>query len=983
MSILTDSPNPTLKFQGLRSSDVETQRQKYGRNLLTPPEREPWWKLFLEKFDDPVIRILIIAAVVSIGVGIFQGHYAEGLGIILAVLLATTLAFLNEYKANREFDVLNKVNDDIPVKVIRDGHYVTVPCQDLVVDDIVLLELGEETPADGRVLEGVSLQVDESRLTGESVPVNKSPHDVALAPSGAEHAYPPDQILRGTMVVDGHGLIQITAVGDRTQIGQTARAAAEETDEVTPLNKQLERLSKLIGVIGLGVAALTFVALLVRGVLVKEFELTGSQWLFVSLLIVGVLIGLVRVWLPIVYDAFDELGWEPKRPPLLESAGLASWLIPLGVGAVVFGIGLGASLVMGWLLPQPSDWLTVAAGRELLNYFMIAVTIIVVAVPEGLAMSVTLSLAYSMRKMTAENNLVRRMHACETIGAATVICSDKTGTLTLNEMRVFGASFPLMPQGLSGIAPLVAEAIAVNSTANLSRVPGQPSLPLGNPTEGALLLWLDQHGVDYIPIRSGFALDCQLTFSTERKYMATLGVSPLDGRRLLHVKGAPETVLAQCQAVQRASGIERLDEAGRNAIGADLKDFQRRGMRTLALAYRELAEAKAAPDVEHLVADLVWLGFLAIADPIRPEVPAAIQACRQAGVLVKMVTGDNPETALEIARQIGLLDPGDPHARHISGREFAGMGEDDARRAAQDRQVFSRARPMDKMRLVRLLQEQGHIVAVTGDGTNDAPALNHANVGLAMGKTGTAVAKEASDIILLDDSFRSILNALMWGRSLYENIQRFILFQLTINVAALVIAFLGPFIGVKLPLTVIQMLWVNLIMDTFAALALATEPAHPSVLNRPPRNSDAFIITPLMAKSILGYAGIFLVALIGMLAYWRIQGVDLESATPSKELTIFFTVFVLLQFWNLFNARCMGRPESAFARLFQNGSFLSIALAILAGQILLVQWGGSIFRTVPLSLAEWGWILLATFPVLLIGETVRWFERSQAKSSLK
>lgn len=972
----TAASSSSLRFPGLSAAQVEESRRQHGANILTPPEREPWWKLWLEKFEDPVIRILIIAAVIAIAVGLAEGQFAEGVGIMIAILLATTLAFLNEYRANREFDILNRVNDEVPIKVIREGQFTTTPRKDLVVGDLAFLEIGEEAPADGQVLEAVSFQVDESRLTGESMPATKMTAEVAAANPPHETTYPADRVLRGTMVVDGHGIVKITNVGDATEIGKTARAAAEETDEPTPLNQQLERLSKLIGVVGLGVAGLTFLALLIRGVVVGEIVLSAGQWVFVGLLITGVMIALVRVWLPIFFDGLGMLGKEAEPPAWLENDSLVGWLITLAVGAVFFGVGLGVSYVLGWVPSAAADWLPRAAGNELLHYFMIAVTVIVVAVPEGLAMSVTLSLAYSMRKMTAENNLVRRMHACETIGAATVICSDKTGTLTLNEMRVFEVRLPGLqgPFTVGGAGPmekLVTEAMAANSTANLGREDGQ-ARALGNPTEGALLLWLDQQQVDYIPPRTDFAIDYQWTFSTERKYMATLGTSPRDSRKILHIKGAPELVLSKCTHWLTSAGSERLSEGDQRSIGEALKEFQQRGMRTLGLAFRHDVNHHDGVDVEHLAGELTWLGFVAIADPIRPEVPPAIAMCRQAGVQVKMVTGDNPETAQEIARQIGLWDATDGPERHLAGRDFQALDEGRSLQAAQDLKVLSRARPMDKLKLVRLLQEREHVVAVTGDGTNDAPALNHANVGLAMGKTGTAVAKEASDIILLDDSFRSILNAIMWGRSLYQNIQRFILFQLTINVAALVIAFLGPFIGIKFPLTVTQMLWVNLIMDTFAALALATEPAHGSVLRRPPRNRKDFIVTPQMGRAIFGVAAVFLVVLIAMLIIVQTDGV-----VSGYELSVFFSVFVLLQFWNLFNARCLGQTHSAFTGLLENPAFLVIALAILVGQILLVQFGGAVFRTEPLSLRDWLLIIALTSLVLWLGELYRFALRKK------
>ncbi|NLI79564.1 MAG: calcium-translocating P-type ATPase, PMCA-type [Candidatus Riflebacteria bacterium] len=972
------TPHVPTPLTGLTAAQVEESRRLHGSNLMTPPARDPWYILFLEKFEDPIIRILMIAAVIAIVVGFIDGHYLEGIGIIMAILLATTLAFLNEYRANQEFDILNKVSDDVPIKVIREGRYIAVPKRDLVVGDLVLIETGDEAPADGTLIEAVSLQLDEAKLTGESHPVNKFPFPAAEAGKYAECAYPPNRVMRGTMVADGHGVVELTAVGDGTEIGQTARAAAEDSKADTPLNRQLERLSKVIGVVGFVVAFATFLALVGRDMVSGELPLSDQQWYFALILGAAVMTALMKVWVPIVGDAFALAGRELQLPEWLEAEGFGPWLKSLGYGVGVFAVAILAAMGAGIVPTSPAAWLPLPAAQEFLKFFMIAVTIIVVAVPEGLAMSVTLSLAYSMRKMTAANNLVRRMHACETIGAATVICSDKTGTLTQNKMQVQAAFFPSLGKGLlagrlqTDGQQLLAESIGVNSTANLSRQPGKPVVALGNPTEGALLLWLDVQGHDYLPLRTGFTIERQWTFSTERKFMATLGQSGFGGRRVLYFKGAPEQLLARSTMVQTTDGPRPITDE-RVVIGKELREAQARGMRTLGFAWRDNPSVPADADAHAIGTDLVWQGFVAIADPLRPEVPDAIKACRAAGVQVKVITGDNSDTALEIARQIGLVEPGDPAGVHMTGQDFQKLTPDLAREAAQRLKVLSRARPADKMRMVKLLQEAGNVVAVTGDGTNDAPALNHANVGLAMGQTGTSVAKEASDIILLDDSFPSVVNGIMWGRSLYENIQRFVLFQLTINVVALGIALCGPFIGVKLPLTVIQMLWVNLIMDTFAALALATEPPHWKVMTRPPRNPEEFIVTPVMARSIFGVGGLFFLFLA-----WYLHVVQADGITV-RELSVFFSVFVMLQFWNLFNARCLGLNTSAFKGLRRNRGFLVIAPTIFVVQILIVQFGQEMFRTTPLSLEDWVAIIGGTSLVLWVGELVRWLGRKAEK----
>ncbi|TNE45314.1 MAG: calcium-translocating P-type ATPase, PMCA-type [Deltaproteobacteria bacterium] len=961
-------------YQGLTDDEVIKSREEHGSNLPTPPTRKPWWKLYLEKYDDPVIRILLIAAVLAIGLGWVDGSFLEGIGIVVAVLLATTLAFFNEYRANQEFDVLNQINEEVAVQVIRNGTHGTVPRKDLVVGDIVLVEQGEEIPADGTVLEAVSFLVDESRLTGESVPVNKRPSNQEDADSDEDTTYAVNHVLRGTLASDGHAVLELTAVGDHTEMGQTAKAATEETTEDSPLNLQLERLSKLLGVIGFLVAFLIFAALTLRGVLTEELQLTRGQWGLMGAIGIGALLALVRIWLPIVYDAKELMGLGKQRPGWLERSGITAWLVPFTLGLLVAGGIVGTLVGLGWVQGSPTTWLPIKAVRPFLHFFMVSVTIIVVTIPEGLAMSVTLSLAYSMRKMTQMNNLVRKMVACETIGSATVICSDKTGTLTQNKMHVEEARFGLPieedVEPTQEPTPLVAEAMAANSTANLSHEEGQEPETLGNPTESALLLWLDAHDNDYQQLRDDFTIVHQFTFSTERKYMATLGSSQ-EGANILHVKGAPEIVLERCSSILVDDEERALQDKDRETLQSQILSYAKRGMRTLGFAYKTEVQDPNSDDPETIAQEMVWLGFVALVDPIRPDAAEAVQACLDAGIQVKIVTGDNAETAKEVARSIGLLEDEQDHV-HLTGPEFEALSDEEAAKAVLPLVVLSRARPLHKLRLVKLLQQQQHVVAVTGDGSNDAPALHHAQVGLAMGN-GTAVAKEASDIILLDNSFQSIKNAVLWGRSLYLNIQKFLLFQLTINVTALSIALLGPFLNIQLPLTVIQMLWVNLIMDTFAALALATEPPHSAVMDQKPRSPEAFIITPTMARNIFLTGAVFVVALLGLLIYLK------QGGLSPYELSFFFTAFVLAQFWNMFNARALGTGHSALYKLKENPGFLAIAVAILVGQFLIVHFGGSIFRTVPLSLRDWGIIIGITSLIFVVGEAIRWFQKSRNK----
>lgn len=868
--------NPEPKLTGLTDQEVLSSREKYGVNLLTPPKRPSMWKLYLEKFQDPVIRVLLVAAFFSLIISIIENEYAETIGIFFAIFLATGIGFYFEYDANKKFDLLNAVGEETPVTVIRNGKIHEIPRKDIVVGDIVILNTGEEVPADGTLLEAVSLQINESSLTGELM-VNKT---VDEAHFDEEATYPSNTVMRGTTVTDGHGIMRVDKVGDATEIGKVARQATEQSEEQTPLNIQLTKLANLIGKAGFTIAALTF----------------------------------------IIFTSKDLYAY------FTSGAYTGDW----------------------------HSWLAIA--RIVLKYFMMAVTLIVVAVPEGLPMSVTLSLALNMRRMLKTNNLVRKMHACETMGAITVICTDKTGTLTQNLMQVYEAQVD------NSQPDLIAEGIAVNSTAFLEeKAPGEKPSGVGNPTEIALLLWLNGQGKDYMSLRTQAKVVNQLTFSTERKYMATLVDSPVRQKRILYIKGAPEIVMSKCNLP--ADAIARYNE--------QLLAYQNKAMRTLGIAYREIAEGESS-DCATLVNEggLTFQGIFAISDPIRPDVPDAVKKCQSAGIGVKIVTGDTPGTATEIARQIGLWQPEDTERNRITGVEFAALSDEEALDRVLDLKVMSRARPMDKQRLVQLLQQKGAVVAVTGDGTNDAPALNHAQVGLSMG-TGTSVAKEASDITLLDDSFHSIATAVMWGRSLYKNIQRFIVFQLTINVVALLSVLLGAFFGTELPLTVTQMLWVNLIMDTFAAMALASISPSMDVMNEKPRKRTDFIITPAMRNNILGVGLGFLVILMGLLAYFK----TLPGGMDVHHLTVFFTIFVMLQFWNLFNASVFGTNHSIFKDASHALGMLSVALIILVGQFLIVTFGGKVFRTEPLPLMEWLYIIGGTSIVLWIGEIWRGIQR--------
>ena len=887
------------KIKGLAPQQVEESRLKYGSNVLTPPEKESLWKQFLEKFEDPIIRILLLAWVLSMIIssvhcwGPEQEGFAaflEPLGIFFAIMLASTIGFFFEVKAARAFEVLNAVNDDIMVTVIRDGKVQEVSRKEIVVGDVVMLGTGDEVPADGVLLEAHSLQINESTLTGEPM-ISKT---TVEADFDSEATYPSNRVLRSTTVVDGHGVMCVDLVGDATEYGKVNQGALIDNNLETPLQLQLKRLAGVISKMGYAVAAVTFVMLTAK-----------------------------------VFIADEAMS-------------------------------------------------TMDIVSALLHNFMIAVTLIVVSVPEGLPMSVTLSLALSMNRMLKTNNLVRKMHACETMGAATIICTDKTGTLTQNRMQVHETNFfSLAGQqlGADEASALVKEGIAVNSTANLNIEEGAVKT-IGNPTEAALLLWLNKSGVDYSQLRDGARVVSQLTFSTERKYMATVVDSPLIGKKVLYVKGAPEIVFANCNRVAAVGGYATVEES-RNGIETKLLEYQGMAMRTLGFACQVLEEGDdTAPYADGRLAgtDLTFLGFVAISDPVRADVPEAVQSCLAAGIDVKIVTGDTPGTAREIGRQIGIINDTTSEYAVITGPEFEALSEEDAAKRVMALKIMCRARPMDKQRLVRLLQEQDAVVAVTGDGTNDAPALKAAQVGLSMGD-GTSVAKEASDITIIDNSFTSIARAVMWGRSLYKNIQRFLLFQLTINVAACLIVMIGSLVGTSSPLTITQMLWVNLIMDTFAAGALASLPPNWSVMKERPRKSGEngdFIITKPMARSIFGVGFLFVVIQVAMLVWLNADGV-----MSPYEQSVFFTFFVMLQFWNMFNAKAYMTGCSAFKGLFSNYTFLAVCALIVVGQVLIVSFGGVMFNVVPLPLESWAMITASTSVVLWVGEIVRLFKRKK------
>ena len=868
---------------GLTDEQVKQSREQHGKNVLTPPQRTSLWKLYLDKYRDPIIQILLVAAFVSLILAFIEKNFMETIGIFVAVFLATTVGFYFERDAAKKFNLLTALSEEQPVKVRRNGKVMEIPRHDVVVGDVVLVEVGDEVPADGELIVCNDLQINESTLTGEPV-TEKS------LEGGGDGAYPRNVILRSTMVMNGRGEFVVTAVGDATEIGKVAKKSTEQTSVETPLHMQLDKLAKMISKVGSVVSVAAF---------------------FIFL----------------IHDILTNPAWGGK------------------------------------------DYFYMA--EIVLKYFMMAVTLIVMAVPEGLPMAITLSLALNMRRMLKSNNLVRKLHACETMGAVTVICTDKTGTLTQNKMQVSALELK------QGDEALLDTAIALNSTAELN-----DGKPIGNPTESALLLWLDAQGKDYEELRKQVNVLKQLPFSTERKMMATL--AEVDGETYLFVKGAPEIVMKKCI----------IEDRMQKQTAEELDEWQHKAMRTLAFAYKKVetsimrtsrtstAEVVALLDAN----DLQLQAIAAIADPIRPDVPAAVQECRHAGIEVKVVTGDTAATALEIGKQIGVFEDEPENIgadgsmtsldqQMITGEQWEALSDEEAYERAKDIRVMSRARPTDKQRLVAMLQKRGEVVAVTGDGTNDAPALHYAHVGLSLG-SGTSVAKEASDMTLLDDSFKSIANAVMWGRSLYRNLQRFLFFQLVVNVAALLLVLGGSVIGTEMPLTVTQILWVNLIMDTFAALALASLPPSHEVMKDKPRKASDFIINKSIGFGILFCGIVFFLVMFALLVYCERRG---KGGVDVHELTMFFTTFVMIQFWNLFNAKALMSHHTAFRHFLKDKGMILVLVLVLVGQWIIVTFGGEMFRTTPLSLHEWLLIIGSTSVVLWAGELWRTFKRMIAK----
>ncbi len=949
-----------MKHRGLTQQEVEISRAKHGENIITPPKQESLWKLFIEKFEDPIIRILLIAAALSLVISISHNEYAETIGIVAAIMLATGVGFYFEYDAQRKFDMLNAIGDETPVRVMRDGKVTEVAKREIVVGDIIILETGDEIPADAKLLESMSLNVNESTLTGELI-IRKTTVESEFSKTAT---YPSNMIYRSTTIMEGSAVAQVISIGDSTEFGKVAIASSVKVEEKTPLTKQLDGLAQMIGVAAFTIALVVFNALLFSDLFAHGKSYAPGQIELLMLSLLSLFIAIAKVWIPTLKDAIS-IATKREVTLKIESIGWFMWLV-MGLGVMIAGSGV--IYLMGINPLSASSWIDGDMVASILNHFMVAVTLIVVAVPEGLPMSVTLSLALNMKRMLKSNNLVRKMHASETMGAIDVICTDKTGTLTQNRMVVGETHFPMAE---AGNKELVYEAMAANSTAHLETAEDGTTGVIGNPTEAALLLWLKGQDVNYLSIREGAKIADRIVFSTARKYMATLVDSKaISGKRVLYIKGAPEVVMSMCDKISLGASLDDMAKH-KDSFVQRLTTYQNHAYRTLGFAMIEISDNQSAQEIldSH---KLTFMGVVAISDPVREDVPAAIGDAMSAGIDVKIVTGDTPATATEIARQIGLWDDNvDGDSERITGVEFEALSDEELLERVETLKIMSRARPSDKQRLVRLLQKRGRVVAVTGDGTNDAPALNFANVGLAMG-SGTSVAKEAGDITLLDDSFASIVEAVVWGRSLYKNIQRFILFQLTINVIAVIIVLLGAVMGTQSPLTITQMLWVNIIMDTFAATALASLSPSRSVMKQKPRRQSDFIITPSMAKGILVTGALFIAVLLG------VRGHLYELYTPTKAMAIFFSSFVMIQFWNMFNCKAYDTASSsALTKITSEKGFMLIALLIVVGQVLIVSFGGEMFSVEPLAAKEWLIIIGATSPVFIVGEIIRMVGRTR------
>lgn len=1047
-------------YSGLTDAQVLESRSKHGANVLTPPAEESTWQkvkdcmhfwllkldfvifivatlasiilpvtgvynheglwiapvlsavLFLltylvaflggewdedeGEFDiDSLFAILLFALLLSGAISFYNGvlapatiawsEFFEPIGIAVAVLLATTVAHILESQNEKTFKSLNQVNDDTLVKVIRNNNVCQVPRKDIVVGDIIMLEAGEEVPADAKLLTCMNLNMNESSLTGElqcAKTTNEAEFD-------KDATYPSNHIMKGCTVIEGDCVAEVFAVGDATACGKVFEAAQVKEGDATPLSEKLDELAGLITKTSYILAIVIVLGRLIRYALLQPTVDYASLGAFT----LGSLI-----LSTIVFFVLNKKKNENNEESIELWQVLAFMIIPI-VGIFAY-FGTGTTDSIQWLGDAEKHIEGIVPCA--LNSVMIAVTLIVVAVPEGLPMAVTLSLAFSMKRLMKQNTLPRTMHACETMGAVSVICSDKTGTLTQNQMKVVdseaygvyhvrkhlvdqnGLEYEEESFGIESnrSGNLLKECISINTTANLDVANPTKIKAIGNPTEGALLLWLHDNGVNYLEIRNSLEVIDRIQFTTELKYMATIVKSEVTGKRVVYVKGAPDILLSMCNITT--------DEL--KTYTDKLAEYQSHANRTLAFAYKELNDNDDIfTDGKLNIKDLTMMGIVGIEDPVRTDVPPAIEDCLNAGIQVKIVTGDAPGTAKEIGRQLGLWKEGDTDENILIGTDLAAMSDEELKKRLPKVKIISRARPNDKERAVRILKELDYIVAVTGDGTNDAPALNAANVGLSMGD-GTAVAKEASDMTIIDNSFSTIANAVMWGRSLYKNIKRFILFQMTVNVAACLIVLIGAFIGSESPLTVTQMLWVNLIMDTFAALALASLPPTKKVMEDKPRSVNEHILKG-MGAGILGVGGIFTALLLGICIFFQHTDITYAGSLmdvfngnfvwgagnglSDYELGLFFTIFVMLQFWNLFNAKAFMTSDSAFKGISWKDTkwFIIIALIIFGGQIAMTEAPGlqEMFNVAEggINPIDWAIIIASTSFVLWIGEIIR------------
>lgn len=855
--------------KGLNPEQVEKSRSTYGTNSFVRQSHESLAKRIWDASTEPMLVMLIFAAIITLAVNItryFTGgeyNFLECVGIFAAIALSVVITIITEGKSAKAFEALNKINEDTLIKVIRNGEPQLITQKEIVVGDIIMIETGDKIVADGRLFSSNDLSVDESALTGESLPVKKDAEFVCQKSTPvAERA---NMLYSGCFVSAGNGQMLVTGVGNDTEFGQIAQELSSIEKTTTPLQEKLDKLGKQITVLGASAAAIVF------AIEVLQFVMNG------------------QLNLDTVSDAF-----------------------------------------------------------------ITSIVLIVAAVPEGLPTIVAVSLALNIIKMSKENALVKKMIACETIGCVNIICSDKTGTLTENRMtvqKIYTGGELIDPEQLKD--EMLLKNYCINSNANISEEDGSWSF-IGNPTEGSLLAAAAKAGVDYQELRHAADIVRVFPFSSQNKDMSTIVRE--NGKEILYVKGNPEKIISLC------TGISEEEKEKNFHL---MEEFQNKAGRLLAFAHKELEGQYNDEEQDEVEQGLIYDGFVVISDPLSPDVYKSIRNCRSAGIEVKMLTGDNIRTARAIANELHMLD--DDHIA-VEAADIEKLTDEELKEALKKIQVIARSTPLVKMRVVKLLKEQGNVVAVTGDGINDAPAIKHADVGIAMGIAGTDVTKEASDMVLLDDSFSTIIKAVQWGRGIYENFKRFIQFQLTVNVSSVVVVICSILAGFSAPFTALELLWINIIMDGPPALTLGLEPIRPDLLKHKPTRRNENIISKKMLLRIF-VNGIF-ISVIFMLQHFK----NFLGAVPEEEATVLFTLFVLFQLFNAFNCRELD-DTPMFKNLLKNKLMLGVFLLVLILQGIITQFGAAVFETVPLSAAMWGKMLLTAFTVIILNEGIKAVKR--------